>query len=173
MVKNAETCQKQNMNWQTPRDERQFKASTGLSYKEFDYLVDGFKSTYKRLYGGELGQGIENIDQEIWLTTYEDCLYLVLFQLKNDLTNDVLGAVFGVSRATANTNFLRYLKVLHQALIDLGNMPKREFKNVADFKKHFKGKGRLLIDATEQQVDRPKGKEAQKARYSGKKTTHL
>lgn len=161
------------MNWQTPRDDRQFKASMGLSKKEFHYLVAGFKKTYKHLYESELGEGIENIDQELWLKTYEDCVFLVLFQLKNDLTNDVLGTVFGVSRATANTNFLRYLKVLHQTLIDLGHMPKRKFKNVSEFKAHFKGKGRLLIDATDQQVDRPKDQKEQKARYSGKKKTHL
>ena len=52
---------------------------------------------------------------------------------------------------------------------DDGSAPKREFKTIKEFQAYFKDEETLIIDGTEQQIERPKEKELQKQNYSGKK----
>ena len=51
-------------------------------------------------------------------------------------------------------------------------MPRRGFKDVADFEEHVAGAGELIFDGTENPVERPQSNENQKVKYSGKKKTH-
>ena len=48
-------------------------------------------------------------------------------------------------------------------------MPKREFKNAAEFAEYLKNEKTLIFDGTEQGTQRPSDNEAQKENYSGKK----
>ncbi len=48
-------------------------------------------------------------------------------------------------------------------------MPRRNFLNIKDFEDYFADTSHLIIDATEQAIQRPSDKEPQKAGYSGKK----
>jgi len=48
-------------------------------------------------------------------------------------------------------------------------MPKGNFLNVKDFEDFFADEKQLIIDATEQAIQRPSDKEQQKECYSGKK----
>ena len=48
-------------------------------------------------------------------------------------------------------------------------MPKRSFSNEDELKAFLKSETTLLIDATEQRVQRPGNEEDQKSDYSGKK----
>jgi len=48
-------------------------------------------------------------------------------------------------------------------------MPKRSFDTVEEFQEYFNGHKKLILDGTEQRVQRPKNKEKQKTMYSGKK----
>lgn len=51
-------------------------------------------------------------------------------------------------------------------------MPKREFSDVAEFEEHLKDAQEVLIDGTENPVERPKDADNQKSKYSGKKKAH-
>lgn len=51
-------------------------------------------------------------------------------------------------------------------------MPKRSFENVVEFEAHFADADEILADGTENACFRPKGKEKQKVKYSGKVNTH-
>lgn len=51
-------------------------------------------------------------------------------------------------------------------------MPKRSFESVAEFEEHVVGVNELIFDGTENLTFRPKGKEKQREKYSGKKHTH-
>ena len=51
-------------------------------------------------------------------------------------------------------------------------MPKRGFENVEEFEEHIKGAEEIIIDGTENAIERPKGNDNQKVKYSGKKSTH-
>lgn len=157
------------LDYRTIRSERQFRSSTGCSRAEFNELTKAFKAAYLELMECELSDAYENLKKETCLTTYEDCLFFVLFQLKNGLTYDALGAVFEMGTATAKDNFDKYIAVLERALKNLGLLPKRSFEDVRAFKKHFAKVGRIIIDGSEQATERPKDNEKQKSMYSGKK----
>jgi hypothetical protein len=48
-------------------------------------------------------------------------------------------------------------------------LPKREFKNAAEFAEYLKNEKTLIFAGTEQRTQRPSDDEAQKDNYSGKK----
>jgi len=157
------------LDYRTIRTERQFKSSTGCSRAEFDELAKAFESAYLELMGCKLSDAHENLKRETCLTAYGDCLFFTLFQLKNGLTYDALGAIFDMGTATAKDNFDKYIPVLERALKNLGLLPKRSFEDVKAFKKYFARVGRIIIDGSEQATERPKDNEKQKSMYSGKK----
>ena len=154
------------------RNERQWKATTGLCKEDFFSLSQAFGKAYERLHEVSLRQGSENLKQEVALSSYEDCLYFVLFQLKSGLTSDVLGVVFGMDGSSAYRNFEKYLRVLELALRLENALPKRSFPNVEEFKKYLKGEKEIIADVTEYRIERPSEKQKQQVSYSGKKKSH-
>lgn len=104
------------------------------------------------------------------LPTYADCLFFVLFQLKSGLCYDNLGLLIGSDGSNAQRNFERYLTLLERTLERKGALPKRNFKNVQEFKQHLQNERDIILDASEQPTQRPKKPEEQKAHYSGKKS---
>ena len=61
------------------------------------------------------------------------------------------------------------LNILESTLKVLGHLPKRHFITVDEFKAYFSAHKHLIIDATEQNIQRPSHPEQQKQYYSGKK----
>ena len=61
------------------------------------------------------------------------------------------------------------LRILRVALKAGGNLPKRTYESVEQFKEHWSEEDSIFIDATEQRRQRPSDKEEQKDDYSGKK----
>jgi len=51
----------------------------------------------------------------------------------------------------------------------MGKMPKRTFKDIAEFEIYFKGNKDIILDPTEHPTQGTKGYNAQKELYSGKK----
>ena len=101
--------------------------------------------------------------------TYEDLLFFTLFSLKSGLTYDLLGLVTGMDASNAKRNQQIGISLLKEALSSGGYAPKREFKDVEEFKEFFKDSDSIIIDGTEQRMQRPKDTEKQKDSYSGKK----
>ncbi len=52
-------------------------------------------------------------------------------------------------------------------------MPRRSFENVEEFESHMGKETEILLDGTENPVERPKGYDNQKVKYSGKKHAHM
>ena len=105
------------MNHRAIKTARQFKSTTGYSKSEFESLYQIFEQIYEE----EKGQSYESYHEENVveipkLKNLEDCLFFILFQLKNDMLYDSLGAVFQMSGSTAHENYKKYLKVLEKAL---------------------------------------------------------
>jgi hypothetical protein len=151
------------------RNERQWKATTGLSEQEFNSLSIAFGQAYERLHEVSLEQGANNLKQELTLSTYADCLYFVLFQLKTGLTLDCLGVVFNMDGSSALRNFQKYLTVLEVALQQQQAMPRRHFHSLQEFKKYLGAEPEIITDVTEIRTERPADKQIQQDRYSGKK----
>jgi len=152
------------------RSERQWKSSTGMNEQQFQYLVKLFGETYEFFEGVNLSEGAARTEVSLLLPTYGDCLFFLLFQLKNGLCYDNLGLLIGTDGSNAQRNFERYLTLLERTLERKGVLPKRNFKNVQEFEQYLQSDRDIILDASEQPTQRPKQKEEQKAHYSGKKS---
>jgi hypothetical protein len=162
----------------TIRNDRQFKAFTGLSENTFDRLLDLFtqclgserRQRYKQLKeqrqrgpgGGRKGQ----------LSTPELKLFFVLYYLKNYPTYDILGGLFDLSPGKAKENVSRLLPLLRKAGKMLHVLPQRHFHLARNQEQNPDNKVKIIIDATERPCNRPRHARKQKRYYSGKKRRH-
>jgi hypothetical protein len=151
------------------RNERQWKAMTGLSQQEFTSLSNAFGIAYEQIHGVALQQGAANLGKEVVLSTYADCLFFTLFELKTAQSFDCLGVLFHMDGSSAQRNFVKYLQLVELALQQQGALPRRSFSSLSEFKKYVQGEEELIVDATEMRIQRPAAKEKQQQRYSGKK----
>ena len=151
------------------RSDRQWRAATGLSKEQFENLIPLFEQTYEELFDERLEDRQNNSSQESAFKTYADLLFFGLYSLKSGLTYDLLGLNFGLSNSNIYQNQSLVLRVLEVTLQKAGCMPNRSFSNEEELKAFLGDQTTLLIDATEQSIQRPGNQEEQKADYSGKK----
>jgi hypothetical protein len=155
-------------NIKTPRE---WQAIVGMSEKEFHNLLILFELAYEKHHGVALETLRErlHIHQPI-LETHADCLFFVLFQLKNAGTFDLMGFAFGTDPSNAQRNFIRHLLILKAAL-ELAETvyPKRQFQTINELMLYFQNEKDLIMDGSEFPTERPKNNEMQKKAYSGKK----
>jgi hypothetical protein len=149
---------------------RLWKSTTGLTKSQFDILCAKFQISYETYYKMTLMEGFEalNIKNPI-LSSYDACLFFVLFQLKNGLTFDTLGFIFNTDGSNAHRNFMRYLFVLEMTLDDVQMLPRRIYKTVEDLIEHLADEPELIFDGTEFPIERPSDNGKQKKAFSGKK----
>lgn len=156
------------------------RSLTGVSIKQFDIILSAFTFVYeemqekayeesvksgkrqRRLGGGQKGK----------LREMADKLLFVLYYFKVYPTFDVLGTQFTLSRSKAHDNLYKLTPILHQTLVELEMMPKREFKSVEEMKTELEGIDQIIIDATERTMRRSINNEQQEEYYSGKKKKH-
>ena len=158
------------LSYKNIKNARQWKAAVGLSSDSFEKLHKEFIRNYILIHGVNLNETSENLHISLLLPTSLDCLFFVLFQLKNGLSYDSLGLLINTDGSNAQRNFEKYLFVLETSVTNMGFMPKRVFENLAEFETYFAKESELMVDVTEHSTQRPKGNEAQKDAYSGKKS---
>ena len=151
------------------KQERQWKATTGLKATQFYRLSKDFGERFEDIFGESLSVRQDRSSQESAFRSYEDLLFFLLFSLKSGLTYDALGAVFGIDGSSAKRIQELYLTILKATLHSLGHMPKREFASVSEFQQFFEAEEELILDGTEQRIQKPQGYDRQKPFYSGKK----
>lgn len=149
--------------------ERQWRAAVGLDKPRFEKLLEGFKKSYKEQYLETLSERLVENGVGYCINNEEELLLYTLFSLKSGLTYDLLGFVTGMDASNAQRNQKTGVEILKKTLASKGDMPKRNFMNVKDFEDYFSESHELIIDATEQVIQRPSDKEEQKSYYSGKK----
>ena len=157
------------VSYQDVRNERQWKATTGLAQADFFSLCSAFGKAYEMLHEVSIEKSAANLRQDFVLGNDQQALYFFLFQLKNDLSNDTLGVVFGMDGSSSWRNVEKYLSVLEVALRLEGALPKRCFQSVEEFKTYLRAEKELKVDVTEYRIQRPGEGEKQKESYSGKK----
>jgi hypothetical protein len=160
------------------RNERQFKALTGLPRNIFNTLLQEFEKSLKvvalhrdrkrkkprqRKSGG---------GRKAVLSTPEQKLFFILFYLKIYPTFDVLGALFELSPPKAEENVNKLLPVLKKAEQQLRVLPHRHFKPTAPSEQNSENTQKIIIDATERPLCRPHHARQQKNYYSGKTHRH-
>ena len=151
------------------KTDRQWRAATGLDERRFQRLGELFQTAYESIYGQTVAARHELIEVTPSLTSEAELLYFTLFSLKSGLTYDLLGLVCGMDASNAKWNQELGVKVLQKALSTAGCVPPREFKSVQEFEAYFKKESTLILDGTEQRMQRPQDSEEQKQCYSGKK----
>jgi hypothetical protein len=159
-------------------DRRRFLALTGLTLREFEFLLPAFAQCYERLYlldqtlGGQPRQRFAGGGRKGVLYAPEQKLLFLVVYLKTYPLQVVLGELFGLSQPGVNYWIHRLLPILRQALDESGVLPERDPSHFAQREAHSGEGPRLIIDATERRRQRPKNPEKQAAHYSGKKKTH-
>jgi len=151
------------------KTKRQWRAATGLEERQFDKLLKLYRISYEQKYGASVAQRQAGIEVTPSLPTEEELLYFTLFSLKAGLTYDLLGLVCGMDASNAKRNQEIGLAVLKATLEAAGCGPKRGFQSAEEFSQYLKKEKTLLLDGTEQRIQRPSDDEQQKLSYSGKK----
>ncbi len=160
------------------RNRRKFLALTGLTPKEFKLLLPAFERAYAQRYPprqtmtGATRQRQAGGGRQSVLDQPEQKLLFALVYLKTYPLQVVLGAMFGLSQASANTWLHRLLPVLRQALQNLGVRPERHPHEFAR-RERRRGEPRdWIMDGTERRRQRPKNKELRDSYFSMHKKMH-
>jgi hypothetical protein len=160
------------------RNERQFRALTGIPEKEFNRLLPEFTSCLeaaqqqryrRRKHQRRRGPGG---GRKGTLSTPESKLFLLLFYLKNYPTYDVMGSLFNLSPSKVEEQIVKLIPVLRQAEKNLGVLPHRHFKAPVVEQQDNENTVKIMIDVTERPCRRPKNHRRQKNCYSGKRKAH-
>ena len=151
------------------KTERSWRSATGLNKERFYQLLPLFERCYLEAYGDALNARQVDSGLNYCIKNEEELLFFTLLSLKSGLTYDLLGLVCGMEASNAKRNQKIGLDILDKTLKSLGHLPKRNFTEVDDFKAYFAEHKELIIDATEQTIQRPSHPEIQKPFYSGKK----
>jgi hypothetical protein len=149
--------------------ERQWRSATGLTKEKFEILLGLFEKSYENIYGKTIEKRTSESPNNPTMTSYSELLFFTLFSLKSGLTYDLLGFVSGIDGSNAKRNQTMGIEILIDALSKIDVLPKRNFESPQEFKTYFEEHKTLILDATEQRVQRPQDNEVQKGFYSGKK----
>jgi len=162
------------------RDDRQNRALLGLSDEKFKELVIAFETTYEKAqteayqagFAAGTRQRAPGGGQKGKLPTAEDKLTFILYYWKRYPTMDDLAERFDMVRSSACDWVHKLTPYLSLTLIELEVLPARSFENPEELRKACEGIERIIIDATEREIQRPTDYEEQKDYYSGKQKDH-
>jgi hypothetical protein len=150
--------------------ERQWCATTGFTHVQFEKLLPQFTQSYSELYGQSVERRQANLEITPSLQSETELLLFTLFSLKAGLTYDVLGFVSGMDASNAKRNQQLGLAVLEPTLSTAQCLPRRTFKDAADFAAYLQDEGTIILDGLEQRMQRPHENEVQRDFFSGKKS---
>ena len=135
-----------------------FLRLTGLKVKEFDEISRVIKPIYEE---DRIKRVKDNTGRISNIKTIEDKLICLFIYYRCYITHEFLGYLFNLH----NSNICRLFKILEPLVVKKIHIEKDRTltKEVVE---------QLIVDATEQPIQRPKNKKRQKEYYSGKKKKH-
>jgi hypothetical protein len=148
---------------------------TTLRREEFEVLSEFFEQSwqgYIRQYTleGKPRNRSASIRSNTTLRTAEDRLLFILYHLKGNAIQQLMGITFEMTQAQVSLWIKLLSKLLRDSLEKQGYLPKRK---VEQLKKALEKESTVLLDATEREIQRPADNEVQKEYYSGKKSVIL
>jgi len=148
---------------------------TTLRREEFEVLSEFFEQSwqeYIRRYTleGKPRNRSASIRTNTTLRTAEDRLLFILYHLKGNAIQQLMGITFEMTQAQVSLWIKLLSKLLRDSLEKQGYLPKRK---VEQLKKALEKESTVLLDATEREIQRPADNEVQKEYYSGKKSVIL
>ena len=153
-----------------------FKSFSSLGVHEFDALYAKVEAAYpafeeKRLYRVDrkrrVGAG------HPFKLPLRDRLLMLLMYYRLYVTSTLLGFLFDLGQ----TNVLKDIRMLEPLVSEVLPLPKkihrkaRRLRTIDEIEELFPG-FKAFLDATEQEIPRPKSKRKRKTHYSGKKKRH-
>ena len=139
---------------------RHFKVLMGMSTGEFDLLLAKVEKAHPEA-GRRFALDLRNR------------VLLLLFYYRTYATQDVAAEVFGVGQATASRSIEEVAPLVRQCVPIPARIHDRAKRasTLEELEEILSGL-RCLVDASEQQVQRPKRKDMEKSHYSGKAGRH-
>ena len=155
---------------------RRFKMLVGMSLQEFDLLFAKVERAhseaererlFKRPRGRAIGAGRR------FVLDLRNRVLLLLFYYRTYATQDVAAEVFGAGQATVSRSIDQIAPVARQCIPIPTRIHYRAKRasTLEELEEILPGL-RCLVDASEQQVQRPKRKDMEKSHYSGKAGRH-
>jgi len=153
-----------------------FRSFTGLEVSEFDSLYERIKPDYEESERERLSR--PNRKRDVggggkFKLPLRDRLLMLLVYYRLYVTFTLTGFLFDLDQSNVYRD-IRYLEPLVRRCIPI---PKkvhkltRRLRTIEEVEQFFPG-FKAFIDATEQEIPRPKDKEKRKSHYSGKKRRH-
>jgi hypothetical protein len=153
-----------------------FRSLTGLEVNEFDSLYSKVERMHSSFEERRLSR--KDRKREIgaghpFKLSFRDRLLMLLIYYRLYVTSTLLGFLFDLGQ----TNVLKDIRMVEPLVNESLPLPKkiygrvRRLRTVEEIEELFPG-FKALIDATEQEIPRPKVKEKRKTHYSGKKRRH-
>lgn len=111
---------------------QQLLSLTGFTSEEFSALLPSFSKHFslfvetKTLAGKDRKKRRYTLYKNSCFSGTEDMLLFILIYLRKAVTQDVLGAFFGMDQPVANKWVHLLLPIVNEALGDLGELPVRE-----------------------------------------------
>ena len=111
---------------------QQLLSLTGFTSEEFSALLPAFSKRFsvfvetKTLEGKDRKKRQYTPYKNRCFSSLEDMLVFILIYLRKAMTQDVLGAVFGIDQPVANKWIHLLLPIVNEALGDLGELPARK-----------------------------------------------
>lgn len=146
------------------KNDRQYKAATGLNQEQFAQLFARFAPFYTPKEKSPIPGSSAPV-----LTDKGEALFFILHYLKAYPTLHNMAIYFGMSEY-AVSHYLELLKPCLKAALQAQNPVERAiFRDQQTFDKHFEGVEDIVIDVTEIPIERAVNQYVQEKRYSGKK----
>ena len=157
-----------------PKTPRGWQATIGLDEQCFMQVTQECEEAYKILHDGSFSEVLlANPQGKIAkFKSISDLIFYTLCMLKSGITFDYAAFLYQFDQANAHRNFVNGINLLHYVLDQNGFLPLRSFDGPEQFECQFSRSDTLLIDATEQRIQRPQDQEGQRDAYSGKKKSH-
>lgn len=153
-----------------------FRSFTGLEVSEFDSVYDEVESRYYDYEGKRLsreGRRNEMGGGRPFKLSLEDRLLMLLVYYRLYITSTLVGFLFDLDHSTV----LRDIHMLEPLVRESLPLPKKVYgrtrraRTIEEVEEYFPG-FKAFIDATEQEIPRPKNKKKRKSHYSGKRRRH-
>ena len=147
------------------------KSATGLSLKEFDYLVPCFEKRWQNYisrytFEGKKRERARAIRTDNTFKNSEDMLMFILYDYRHNPTQDFMGLHFELTQPKVAAWIKVLEPILENSLKELGLTPARDKSGLND---RLIESVTVLFDGSERPVNRPLYD--QKEYFSGKKTT--
>lgn len=143
----------------------------GMSLAEFEGLHNHYeveRNNYITHFtvGGKVRSRPHRKRKDGKLEDTRDQLLLILHYLKSNALQEHHAVIYEMSQPQANGWMHLLVKLLHQTLRKLKQLPERKAARMHEVPERL---AQVFVDGTERDIQRPRGAEEQQAHYSGKK----